>query len=73
MLVEVDVVIHILPAQEGTSISRHAHTPHQRRWIRDQAIAWLLSPNDELGCTPVAALHAGRKHAVRRAALGEAL
>ena len=34
MLVEVDVVIHILPAQEGTSISRHAHTPHQRRWIR---------------------------------------
>ncbi|MDX5318936.1 MAG: DNA-binding protein [Actinomycetes bacterium] len=39
----------------------------------DQAIAWLLSPNDELGCTPVAALHAGRKHAVRRAALGEAL
>ena len=34
VLVEVDVVIHILPAQEGTSISRHAHTPHQRRWIR---------------------------------------
>lgn len=39
----------------------------------DQVVAWLLSPHEELGCTPVAALHAGRKHAVRRSALVEAL
>ncbi|MCB1273714.1 MAG: DNA-binding protein [Leucobacter sp.] len=33
----------------------------------DEAVAWLLNENDELGERPVAALLAGRKSAVRRA------
>lgn len=33
----------------------------------DEAVAWLLTENDELGERPVAALLAGRKSAVRRA------
>ena len=38
-----------------------------------QAVAWLLSPNEELGMTPAAALAQGLKHAVRRAAVALAL
>ena len=34
----------------------------------DQAIAWLLSDNDELGCRPIDSLIAGHKAQVRRAA-----
>jgi len=33
----------------------------------DEAVAWLLSDNDELGERPIDALRAGRKSAVRRA------
>lgn len=33
----------------------------------EEAVAWLLNENDELGERPVAALVAGRKSAVRRA------
>lgn len=33
----------------------------------DEAVAWLLSENDQLGERPVASLIAGRKSAVRRA------
>lgn len=33
----------------------------------DEAVAWLLEENDELGERPIAALLAGRKSAVRRA------
>lgn len=33
----------------------------------DEAVSWLLSPNDELGAVPVAELRVGRKAAVRRA------
>lgn len=33
----------------------------------EEAIAWLLAENDELGDTPVQTLRAGRKSAVRRA------
>lgn len=36
----------------------------------DEAVAWLLAPNDELGETPVSALLSGRKSAVRRATQG---
>lgn len=39
----------------------------------DQVVEWLLTPHPELASSPVAALHAGQKHAVRRAALSEAL
>ena len=35
------------------------------------AIAWLFTPDDSLGCTPMAALLAGRKSAVRRVAQAE--
>lgn len=34
-------------------------------------VTWLLSPHPELGETPAAALAAGRKHAVRRAAIAD--
>ncbi|UOQ58342.1 Rv2175c family DNA-binding protein [Leucobacter allii] len=33
----------------------------------EEAVAWLLAENEELGERPVAALRAGRKSAVRRA------
>lgn len=33
----------------------------------DEAVAWLLEPNDELGARPIAELNAGHKSAVRRA------
>lgn len=33
----------------------------------DEAVAWVLAPNDELGERPVDSLRAGRKSAVRRA------
>ncbi len=36
----------------------------------DEAVAWLLAENDELGERPVDALIAGRKSAVRRATQG---
>lgn len=34
-----------------------------------EIVRWLLTPSEELGATPAAALRAGRKHAVRRAAI----
>ena len=34
----------------------------------DEAMAWLLSPEDSLGVSPIAALHSGRKAEVRRVA-----
>ncbi len=36
-------------------------------FTNDQAVAWLLTENEELGERPVAALIDGRKSAVRRA------
>lgn len=33
----------------------------------DEAVAWLLAPNEELDERPIGALNAGRKSAVRRA------
>nr|WP_243752178.1 Rv2175c family DNA-binding protein [Leucobacter weissii] len=36
-------------------------------YSNDEAVAWLLGENEELGERPVAALRAGRKSAVRRA------
>ncbi|WP_437585118.1 Rv2175c family DNA-binding protein [Paramicrobacterium sp. CJ85] len=34
----------------------------------DEAIEWMLAPNDAIGETPIAALRAGRKSEVRRVA-----
>ena len=36
----------------------------------EEAVSWMFMENDELNETPVAALHAGRKSAVRRATQG---
>ena len=38
-----------------------------------EIVTWLLSPNEELGMAPAAALASGLKHAVRRAAVALAL
>lgn len=40
---------------------------HDAGFSTDEAIAWVLNDNDELGERPVEALRAGRKSAVRRA------
>lgn len=40
---------------------------HDAGFSDEEAVAWLLSENDELGERPVAALRGGRKSAVRRA------
>ena len=40
---------------------------HDAGFSSDEAVAWLLNENDELGERPIAALNAGRKSAVRRA------
>jgi hypothetical protein len=40
---------------------------HDAGFSDDEAVAWMLNENDELGERPVAALNAGRKSAVRRA------
>jgi hypothetical protein len=37
----------------------------------EAAVAWLFTPDDLLGCSPMAALLAGRKSAVRRVARSE--
>lgn len=36
----------------------------------DEAVAWLLAENEELGERPIASLRAGKKSAVRRATQG---
>lgn len=40
---------------------------HDAGFSNDEAVAWLLLENDELGERPIAALGSGRKSAVRRA------
>ena len=40
---------------------------HDAGFSSEEAVAWLLNENDELGERPIAALNAGRKSAVRRA------
>lgn len=37
----------------------------------ESALAWLFTPDESLGCTPMAALRAGRKSEVRRVAQAE--
>lgn len=51
-----------LTALRGTLLALH-----DAGFSSDEAVAWLLSENDELGERPVAALFEGRKSAVRRA------
>lgn len=40
---------------------------HDAGFSDDEAVAWMLADNDELGERPISALIAGRKSAVRRA------
>lgn len=51
-----------LSALRGTLLALH-----DAGFSNDEAVAWLLGENDELGERPVSALIAGRKSAVRRA------
>ncbi len=39
-------------------------------FTNDEAVAWLLADNDEIGERPIDSLRAGRKSAVRRATQG---
>ncbi len=54
-----------LPSLRGTILSLL-----DAGFTEDEAVAWLFAENDELGETPIAALLAGRKSAVRRATQG---
>ncbi len=51
-----------LPSLRGTLL-----VLHDAGFTDDEAVAWLLNENAELGERPVAALQAGKKSAVRRA------
>lgn len=53
---------HPLPALRGTLL-----VLLDAGFENDEAVAWLLQHNEELGERPIAALNAGRKSAVRRA------
>ena len=43
---------------------------HDAGFSEEEAVAWVLTENNELGERPIAALNAGRKSAVRRATQG---
>lgn len=53
----------VIPALLGTIIQLGDNGFEDPEMVR-----WLFSENDELGAVPIAALRAGRTHAVRRAA-----
>jgi hypothetical protein len=42
---------------------------HDAGFSDDEAIDWLLTPEDSIGLAPIEALRAGRKSEVRRVAL----
>ena len=52
-----------LPALRGT-----VFVLHDAGFSDDEAIDWLLAPEDSIGTTPLEALLAGRKSEVRRVA-----
>lgn len=52
-----------LPSLRGTVI-----VLHDAGFSDDEAIDWLLAPDESIGDTPIAALRAGRKSEVRRVA-----
>ncbi len=54
---------HPLSSLHGTVISLH-----DSGFSDDEAIDWLLSPEDSIGVAPIEALLAGRKSEVRRVA-----
>jgi len=54
---------HPLPSLRGTVFALH-----DAGFTDDEAIDWLLSPEDTIGLAPIEALRAGRKSEVRRVA-----
>lgn len=52
-----------LPALRGTLM-----TLSDSGFSEDEAVRWMLRPDDSLGVSPVEALRAGKIHAVRRIA-----
>lgn len=54
---------HPLPSLRGTVI-----VLHDAGFSDDEAIDWLLTPEDSIGVAPIEALLAGRKSEVRRVA-----
>lgn len=52
-----------LPSLRGTLI-----TLFDAGYSEDEAVRWLLAPDDSLGVPPIQALRAGQIHAVRRIA-----
>lgn len=54
---------HPLSSLRGTAI-----VLHDAGFTDDEAIDWLLSPEDSLGHAPIESLRAGRKSEVRRVA-----
>jgi len=54
---------HPLPSLRGTVI-----VLHDAGFTDDEAIQWLLEPEDSIGMPPIEALRAGRKSEVRRVA-----
>lgn len=55
--------MRVLPALRGTLIMLA-----DARLSDEETIEWLMSENEELGTTPLAALRAGKRAPVRRAA-----
>ncbi|WP_247645226.1 Rv2175c family DNA-binding protein [Arcanobacterium buesumense] len=64
-LVEEDGKIQILPALHGTVVALH-----DAGFTDNEALDWLLRDEPELEMTPLAALHSGNIHAVRRIIIG---
>lgn len=54
---------HPLPSLRGTVFALH-----DSGFSDDEAIDWLLAPEDTIGVAPIEALRAGRKSEVRRVA-----
>ena len=54
---------HPIPSLRGTIF-----VLHDAGFTDDEAIDWLLSPEDSIGMPPIEALRAGRKSEVRRVA-----
>ncbi len=54
---------HPLPSLRGTII-----VLHDAGFTDDEAIDWILAPDDTIGVAPIEALRAGRKSEVRRVA-----
>ncbi|MFT4135682.1 Rv2175c family DNA-binding protein [Microbacterium sp.] len=52
-----------LPSLRGTLFALH-----DAGFTDDEAIDWLLAPDDSIGAAPIEALRAGRKSEVRRVA-----